>query len=226
MIRMIILLAISIFNLPIASIEEKPKKVIFFGDSITELGVKDNGYITVLSQYLKTKNMNQNFELIGSGIGGNKVYDLFFRLEKDVLTHHPDIVVLWIGVNDVWHKSTFGTGTDIDKFESMYEGIIERLSSKGIKVFCCTPACIGEKTDHSNSQDGDLNEYSKIIRKVAENQKVGLIDFRKVFLAYNLTHNHQNKSKGILTYDGVHLNDIGNELVANLIFQTVIENKN
>lgn len=50
---------------------------MIFGDSITELGVKDNGYITALSQYLKTKNMNQNFELIGSGIGGNKVYDLF-----------------------------------------------------------------------------------------------------------------------------------------------------
>jgi len=226
MIRMILVLTISILNLSFLVHQEKPKKVIFFGDSITELGVKDKGYISVLSEYLKTKNLNQNFELIGSGIGGNKVYDLFFRLEKDILAHYPDIVVLWIGVNDVWHKSSFGTGTDIDKFESMYVGIIERLHSKGIKVYCCTPACIGEKTDHSNSQDGDLNEYSKIIRKVAENQKAGLIDFRKAFLTYNHRHNHQNQSKGILTYDGVHLNDKGNELVANLMFQSVIEGRN
>jgi lysophospholipase L1-like esterase len=139
-------------------------------------------------------------------------------MDKDVLSHEPDVVVIWVGVNDVWHKSSFGTGTDIDKFESMYGGIIQRLQSKGITVYCCTPACIGEKTDHSNAQDGDLNEYSKVIRKVSNSQKAGLIDFRKSFLEYNLSHNPDNLAKGILTTDGVHLNEKGNMLVAEMIW--------
>lgn len=193
---------------------DRPKKILFFGDSITEMGVSENGYIWRMNKMLQKHGLDRKFELIGSGIGGNKIYDLLFRLEADVLDKKPDVVVIWIGVNDVWHKSSMGTGTDADKFEKMYRGLIQKLQKAGIKVYCCTPACIGEKTDNSNSQDGDLNEYSKMIRRVASENKAGLVDFRHDFMEYNLAHNPSNLSQGILTYDGVHLNDTGNDLVA------------
>lgn len=202
---------------------EKSVKILFFGDSITELGVKEKGYIDLLNNKLKDTQQIEKYQLIGSGIGGNKVYDLFFRMERDVINRQPDIVVIWIGVNDVWHKSMFGTGTDRDKFERMYADIIQRLQQKGIKVYCCTPACIGEKTDHSNAQDGDLNEFSKIIRKTASANGAGLIDFRKSFIEYNLKSNTENKDKGILTYDGVHLNDTGNQVVAEMMWNVLIK---
>ncbi len=201
----------------------KPKKVLFFGDSITEAGVNPGGYISILKKLILDNGKSNDYELMGSGIGGNKVYDLFFRLEKDVLARKPDIVVIWIGVNDVWHKSSFGTGTDADKFELMYKDIINKLENQGIKVFCCTPACIGEKTDHSNQQDGDLNRYSSIIRHITSDKGVGLIDFRKQFLAYNMQHNKNNSPSGILTTDGVHLNDKGNDFVARLIFEKIFK---
>ena len=201
----------------------KPTRVLFFGDSITEAGVHPEGYISKLRSMLVENSKSDDYDLIGSGIGGNKVYDLFFRLEKDVLSKKPDIVVIWIGVNDVWHKSSFGTGTDVDKFELIYKDIIHRLQNQGIKVFCGTPACIGEKTDHSNQQDGDLNGYSNIIRNVAIAMKVGLIDFRSKFLEYNRQHNSQNKSSGVLTTDGVHLNDKGNEIVAEMVYENIFK---
>lgn len=197
-------------------------KILFFGDSITELGVKPKGYIDLLQKKLQLKNPGGNYQLIGSGIGGNKVYDLFFRLEKDVISRQPDVVVIWIGVNDVWHKSTLGTGSDIHKFEPMYAAIIQRLREKGIKVYCCTPACIGEKTDCSNSQDGDLNEFSKVIRRTAAANQASLIDFRKAFLDYNLKHNTDNKYQGVLTNDGVHLNDFGNAFVADMMWNALM----
>ena len=202
---------------------QNPKKVLFFGDSITEAGVNPKGYISVLNDMLLKNGQSQNYELIGSGIGGNKVYDLFFRMERDVLAKKPDIVVIWIGVNDVWHKSSHGTGTDADKFGLMYSDIIHRLQNAGIKVFCCTPACIGEKTDHSNQQDGDLNEYSKIIRKSASSKGAGIIDIRQRFLDYNTKNNKANKSSGILTTDGVHLNEMGNQLVAEWMSEQILQ---
>ena len=202
--------------------DNKTMKILFFGDSITELGVNEKGYISLMNLRLSETKQSERFQLIGSGIGGNKVYDLFFRMENDVLTKQPDVVVIWIGVNDVWHKSMFGTGTDINKFEAMYTDIIQRLQKAGIKVFCCTPACIGEKTDHSNMQDGDLNEFSKVIRKIAVENNAELIDFRKTFLEYNLKHNTENKYQGTLTYDGVHLNDSGNQLVADMMWNALI----
>jgi lysophospholipase L1-like esterase len=184
--------------------------------------VKEKGYISVLNERLKKEGGEGLFQLIGSGIGGNKIYDLYFRLEKDVISKNPDIVVIWIGVNDVWHKSSFGTGSDLHKFEPMYVDLIQKLAARGIQVYCATPACIGEKTDFSNAQDGDLNEFSKAIRKIAKNNQAGLLDFRQLFLDYNLKHNPKNLPNGILTYDGVHLNDDGNALVADAVWKQVL----
>ena len=193
---------------------QQKKRVIFFGDSITQAGVEPGGYITVLGELLKQKGLDNNYELNGAGIGGNKIYDLYLRLEDDVLSKKPDIVVIWVGVNDVWHKSTSGTGTDQDKFEKFYNALIKKLQAANAQVFICTPAAIGEKTDFTNSQDGDLNQYSQIIRGIAEKNNVKLIDLRKLFLEYNLANNKTNQPSGTLTTDGVHLNEKGNSLVA------------
>jgi isoamyl acetate esterase len=193
---------------------QQKKRIIFFGDSITEAGVEPGGYITVLGELLKQKGLDNNYELQGAGISGNKVYDLYLRLEDDVLSKKPDIVVIWVGVNDVWHKSMFGTGTDQDKFEKFYNALIKKLQAANAQVIICTPAAIGEKTDFTNSQDGDLNQYSQIIRGIAEKNNVKLIDLRKVFLDYDLANNKTNQPSGTLTTDGVHLNEKGNALVA------------
>lgn len=199
---------------------DTPKKIIFFGDSITQAGVNPGGYITMLKEmYAKAGNTS---ELIGAGIGGNKVYDLFLRMEDDVLSKNPDVVVVYVGVNDVWHKASFGTGTDADKFTKFYTAMIKKMQSQGIKLILTTPAAIGEKTDHSNQQDGDLNQYSKIIRDLAKEHKCGLVDLRKEFLAYNLAKNPENKGQGILTTDRVHLNEAGNKLVAELMFRELM----
>jgi lysophospholipase L1-like esterase len=151
---------------------------------------------------------------VGAGIGGNKVYDLYLRMDDDVLAKNPDMVVIWIGVNDVWHKRSYGTGTDQDKFEKFYNAIIKKLKDRNIKVYLCTPAAIGEKTDFTNELDGDLNQYSVIIRNIAMKNNCTLIDLRRSFLTYLLSHNPENKEKGILTIDRVHLNDAGNQFVA------------
>ncbi|KAB7732175.1 G-D-S-L family lipolytic protein [Rudanella paleaurantiibacter] len=197
----------------------KPRRVIFFGDSITQAGVKPGGYISRLTEMLGKQNKGADYELIGAGIGGNKVYDLFLRMDDDVLAKKPDLVFVYIGVNDVWHKRTHGTGTDPDKFLKFYEAIIRKLQAANAKVVLCTPAVIGEKTDFSNEQDGDLNQYSTMIRELAKRQNLPLCDLRQAFLDYNLKNNPENKASGILTTDRVHLNDTGNQFVADLMMK-------
>lgn len=212
-----LLIGLFLTSLLFAFKADSPKKIIFFGDSITQAGVNPGGYITMLKEmYSKAGNTS---ELIGAGIGGNKVYDLFLRMEDDVLSKKPDMVVIYVGVNDVWHKASYGTGTDADKFTKFYTALIKKMQSQGIKLILTTPAAIGEKTDHSNQQDGDLNQYSKIIRDLAKEHNCGLVDLRKEFLAYNLANNQENKAQGILTTDRVHLNEAGNKLVAELMFR-------
>jgi lysophospholipase L1-like esterase len=200
---------------------DKKKKIVFFGDSITQAAVNKGGYIDVLQNMLQQKGVDQQFELNGAGISGNKVYDLYLRMETDVLDKKPDVVVIWIGVNDVWHKSSSGTGTDFDKFGKFYDAVVKKIQKQGAKVIIVTPAAIGEKNDYSNPQDGDLNSYSNWIRKYAATNQLGLVDLRKIFHEYSIANNPNNDAKGILTTDGVHLNEKGNALVAEEMWKAI-----
>ncbi|MBK0380830.1 SGNH/GDSL hydrolase family protein [Mucilaginibacter segetis] len=202
---------------------QKPTKIVFFGDSITEYGVQPNGFITLIQQRLKAEHKDGDYQVEGAGIGGNKIYDLYLRYEDDVLAKNPDVVVIWVGVNDVWHKRLFGTGTDWDKFGRFYTALIKKMQAKGIKVLLCTPGTIGEKTDYSNEQDGDLNKYSQIIRDLAKQNNCELIDFRKMFHEYDVKNNPENKDSGILTKDGVHPNDVGNKYIADVFYNILIK---
>jgi len=198
-------------------------KIVFVGDSITQAGVNPGGYIDVKKNRLEKANIKDQYQLIGAGIGGNKVYDLYLRLEEDVLVHKPDVVVIWVGVNDVWHKRSHGTGTDADKFEKFYVALIKKIQATGAKVIVATPATIGERTDFSNELDGDLNLYSRMIRTIAARFDCPVADFRKEFLQYNIANNPQNKESGILTTDRVHLNEKGNQLVADILYKMLIK---
>ena len=198
---------------------DKKIRIVFFGDSITEAGVNTHGFITIDDSLLNPKGAS-NYELIGAGISGNKVYDLYFRMEDDVISKSPDIVVIWVGVNDVWHKK-MGTGTDADKFERFYLAMVRKFKTANAKIIVCTPASIGEKYDNTNEQDGDLNKYSNIIRKIAIDQHLTLVDLRSEFELYEKNNNPNNLDRGILTADGVHLNDAGNIFVAKLMAEGI-----
>ena len=59
-----------------------------------------------------------------------------------------------------------------------------------------------------------LEEYAAISRKVAKEEGVLLCDLRKAFIDTLKEQNKDNKDRGILTGDTVHLNGAGNKLVA------------
>ena len=203
-----------IFLFLISMTPQKKTKIVFFGDSITQAGVSKGGYIDRIQTAINGKGIKNNYELVGAGIGGNKVYDLYLRMEDDVLAKDPQTVVIYVGINDVWHKTSHGTGTDIDKYEKFYVAIIRKLQAKNIKVAVCTPTVIGEMKNDANPQDKDLNAYSDVIRRLAIANNCTLIDLRKAFASYEQANNGENKESGLLTTDRVHLTDAGNQLVA------------
>jgi lysophospholipase L1-like esterase len=99
--------------------------------------------------------------------------------------------------------------------------MLKKFKANNIKVILCTPAVIGEKTDNTNQQDGDMNRYANIVRDIATKNNVPLIDLRKEFMDYNKQYNPENKESGILTRDRVHLNERGNQLVADLMWKMI-----
>ncbi len=195
-------------------------KVVFLGDSITQAGAGPTGYVTLVKEALKQRHPDKPIEVIGAGISGHKVPDLQARLQRDVLVHKPNLVVIYIGINDVWHSQS-NNGTPKDKYESGLKDIISQIHGVGSRVILCTPTMIGEKTDGSNSLDAMLEEYSEISRNVAKETSVTLLDLRKKMVRELQILNADQAGKGVLTSDGVHLNDAGNEFLKDCMLPTV-----
>ena len=201
------------------------KQVVFLGDSITQNAVTNSeefkGFITLIQN-----EVDENIKLIGKGISGDKVSDLLARYKEDVIKLNPDIVFIYIGINDVWHKYDYGTGSDIDLYEKGLRTIIGDIQNQGAQVILCTPTVIGENSgefrlgnqfkdvETMDKMDQDLDDFSDIIRNLSLEFNTELVDLRKVFKNYISENNPENKAKGILTTDGVHLNNEGSKLIA------------
>ena len=196
---------------------DNSSKVVFLGDSITQNAVNIKGDAIIINdsiigyhEYsgfitLIDEKINDDIKLIGKGVSGDKVSDLLPRYEEDVLSLNPDIVFIYIGINDVWHKYDFGTGSDIDLYENGLRQIIGDIKNNGAKVILCTPTVIGENEgeftlvnqfkdiETMQIMNSDLDAYSDIIRKLSSELNTELIDLRKIFMNYISENNPNNK---------------------------------
>lgn len=197
------------------------ERIVFFGDSITEAGDRPGGYVRLIADSLHERYPNQDIEVIGAGISGNRVPDLLARVGPDVLVHDPTAVVVYIGINDVWHWELYNRGTPKEEFEEGLRTLADTLNQAGAEVILCTPSMIGEKPDGSNPQDAMLDEYAEISRRVAEEKDLHVCDLRTEFVEYLKQNNPKNRSEGVLTSDGVHLNEAGNQFVAEAVLQVL-----
>lgn len=194
---------------------DRPARIVFFGDSITEQGAAPGGYVALIRETMKRR--GSATEIIGAGIGGNKVEQLQARIDADVIAKKPTMVVVYIGINDVWHW-TIGIpgakGSTREQFESGLRAVIAKIQSAGATVVLCTPSVIGEKKAGANPEDAMLEEYSAISRRVARETGSILCDLRKAFVEHIAKNNPNDVDQGVLTTDRVHLNPAGNAFVA------------
>lgn len=199
---------------------EDGERIAFFGDSITEEAVEENGYVRVIEAALQARRPNLKINLIGAGISGHRVPDLQARLKRDLLSENPTVVLIYIGINDVWHSKR-DKGTSKVDYEAGLRDLIAKINDHGARVILCTPSVIGEKVEGSNPFDEMLAEYSAISRRVAADTHTQLLDLRMLFSNHLAEHNPSDLEKGVLTRDGVHLNDAGNRFVAERMLEAL-----
>ena len=202
--------------------------IVFLGDSITQAGTKPDGYVTLVSKRIAEAFPHHGIQVLGAGRGGNRVPDCVARLERDVLSKKPDLVVIYIGINDVWHWTRPDPvtrqprqGTTAADFEAGLRNMIQRIQALKARVMLCTPSVIGERVDANDPNYRMLEEFSAIVRTVAKDTGAQLVDLRKAFIAHLQEHNAANAERGILTQDSVHLNPRGNRLVAEGILRAL-----
>lgn len=182
--------------------------IVFFGDSITEAG----GYIRVFRERLGAERPELDITLVNRGHSGYRVPDIRPLLDNEVLSEDPALVVIYIGINDVWH-SVHGRGTPKDEYEAGLRDMITRTLESGAKVVLCSPSIIGEMPRGSNPLDAMLDEYAAISERVAEETGATFCDLRSAFFAYLSEHKTDRSDRGVLTNDGVHMLPAGDRLL-------------
>ena len=110
--------------------------IVIFGDSVSHGAI--NGYIDYENVYWNRLRKKLNavrdytpINMICSAIGGASAKGSLPRLERDVLSHHPDLVIVCFGLNDV-------NGTLEDYIASLRE-IFTRCQASGLDVIFMTP---------------------------------------------------------------------------------------
>ena len=193
---------------------KKGDRIIFFGDSLTNLAGEERpkehvtkGYVRIVRETLQAMHADKQIEVDWVATGGHTVPDLLKRVDADVLAKKPTIVVIQIGCNDARRIPK-------ETFKSSLEALIDKLQKAGIQVVQCSLTSVGEKHDGTNKDDSKLDDFAQVQREVAKARQVPLNDLRKAFVAYWKKNNPDNKPSGILTYDGNHFNQKGMDFVA------------
>jgi lysophospholipase L1-like esterase len=137
-------------------------------------------------------------------------------VDADVLALAPTLVVIAIGVNDVWHHADSPT-----TYEQQLVALIRKVTDSGALVVLCTPTVIGEGKASAGTRA--LDSYAMIVRRVANRFSLPVCDQHLAFQGYISLHNRADFGAGILTKDQVHLNERGNQLFASPRFLRPLE---
>jgi lysophospholipase L1-like esterase len=202
------------------------RKIVIVGDSITEGGKYPGGYVWLLQRYLSALYpAGKKIQIVNAGISGNKATDMQARFQKDAIDQKPDLVMINVGVNDVWHaffnfqKNQFypqgllPTGVPLTEYRDKITQMVLAAKAAGIRVVLLSPTPIGETLD--GPENRRLQEYIAAMREIALQNQCLFIDLngpcREVIGTYQ---KHAGKTLNLLAADGVHPNPSGYRIIA------------
>lgn len=198
-------------------------KILFLGDSITDMHRNREteffydsygfAYPLFVEGELAIKYPKQ-FEVLNKGISGNRVVDLYSRIKIDCWNHKPDVVSIFIGVNDVWHGlfEEIGNGVDIERFEKVYRMLIDdtKKALPCAKFILVAPFFLeGGATNERMDEFVNIYKYADVVRKIANDYGFPIVDLQEKF-----TSLAKNNGASHYLYDGVHPTIAASKIIA------------
>jgi lysophospholipase L1-like esterase len=192
-------------------------RLLLIGDSITDCGRRDDaeqvgsGYVRLIRDWLTATDPSIAPIVINRGISGSKIPDLEKRWQRDVLDERPDVLSIYIGINDVWHGLAPGrAGCDIDDYVRGYRSILKqtRETLPSCRVILCEPSVIWPPAPAEGNER--LAPYVRAVQELsAEFAAECVVPLHTAF------HAARDARPDIpWTRDGVHPTSFGHTLIA------------
>jgi acyl-CoA thioesterase-1 len=186
------------------------RPVLFIGDSITDVGRRDDenghlgdGYVRIIAGRIPDR------ELINVGIGGDRVIDLRQRWQEDVIDQNPEVLSVYVGINDTWRRYDSDDPTSAASFESDYRGMLEQAVDELSPELVLVEPFVLPVNEGQERWHEDLDEKRAIVGRLAA-------DFGAAFVPLQALLDAAAKQHGAaaLAEDGVHPTALGHRLIA------------
>lgn len=150
-------------------VKNGPITIVAFGDSVTHgvLAPDEINYETVYWNRLKKKINNLNnyvpVNVINAGIGGITAKWSVDRMDSQVLSHNPDLIIVCFGLNDV--------NSPLEEYLDSLQVIFDKGLKSGAEVIFMTPNML-----NTSVAEDTPKQYYEYAIKTAQMQNEGKMD--------------------------------------------------
>lgn len=193
--------------------------VTFYGDSITE----QREYTEYVEEYVLTRFPQWKVTFHNAGVGGDKVSGggagpIDLRLQRDLLSAHPNVVTIMLGMNDGYYRPSQPgiVSSYVDGYRHIVDTIQKSLPECRITIIQPSPFDdITRVPEFPGGYNAALLVFSDAIGQIAKERNYGLTDFNTPVTAMLKTLNQEspNLAQQLLP-DRVHPAEAGHWIMA------------
>ena len=177
-------------------------RMSFIGDSITDAG-RDrtdpgsfgDGYVSLLAPELQAGGA----EVLNLGIAGDRAVDLAARWASDLMPTAPQVLTVYVGINDVWRRFDSDDPTPTEWFEQTLRALLaSAVDAFGPVLILMEPYLLPVR-DEQRGWLEELDEKRAAVRRLAVEFGAQLVPLHEV-----LTAAAEGRDAAELAPDGVH----------------------
>lgn len=211
-------------------------RIFVFGDSITQ-GLYDTsgGWVARIASTLHQKSLDNklhgdgksNFKVYNLGVSGDSTEGVLARIKQEVearrIYEDDDLIILAIGINDSVLKEDNTVLMDIYEFQNSYEKLIKEAQKLTSHVYSLGLTAVDENltspwpysSTGKQYRNNRINLFEDSIKQSTERLTLPFIPIHDQFLA-------QLGARQTLLADGLHPNEAGHDLIANVVIESVV----
>ena len=175
--------------------------VVFCGDELTETPDPQRGvtFPVLIETFLTVRYPDLRVRYHNAGWAGDSATRVGLRLERDVLTRKPTLVVICLGMNDPQYYPFGEKPGLLETFRKELTGIVKRCRDTGARVWLVSPPSVKEKKGQTArvQRDGKpffvdlaalsynktLAQVTAAIKQIAEDNDAGFVNWFEAMTA-------------------------------------------
>ena len=189
--------------------------IVFIGDSITDAGRREDpenlgsGYVRIIAAELAAQGDAR--AIVNTGVSGDRAVDLRARWDDDALSFEPELLSIYVGINDTWRRYDSGDPTPADDFAATYRVLLEAAQARfSPRFILMEPFVVPVTGEQKHWAAEDLDAKRAVVAELATEYGAAFVPLQSLLTEAAA----QNGGAASIAEDGVHPTPLGSTLIA------------